>query len=659
MLVCIDWQDMVLEHPPLWSWIYMDAEVGDLEARMAVCTTLSASQPLHLNLYLPYSPSFIELIRPYIHRIHSVVVHMPMDLKMEEAVDHISKMVRYLHLDHLSFRFLKGGEDVFYSPANMEEILEKYSRNRHFASPRCPSNMITALTLSTPNYRQRKEHRLSLHTLLTWLSLNVHLVYLKIDSVELTMEREKSLPSMERGKARLTFEAEDPPDDRGGKSLEKALPIVSLLSLRTIIIEIKEKTPMYEPFLYRHFHRQSEEVAESEDVMVVFLRHIRSPNPITIDLTGNFSSLCAAIYEMGVGLQPSIVTLSFGNGNRGRLDVGLERIRKALSSVRYLHILSISMPMQIIQLVQCLPRSAVLRITNNSYYDELASLVDHPPHLIQLNYIHRRRDIIGKVGLPSLPAWCWNTHRFDSLLLEGYGIGLIAPLCRRLLLVGTQTSETFVYFRTSLYIEELQSDSEVYVRNKYFFPKVGGLDNLSKVTCTLSFAVLLLRWRHLPMLRELILINGRQDKRFDETLRGQWQLFSSLLTESINRRAPMRLLSIPVWMPWLPLFGIPKWLPLFEISKLLSEGNERGITSTLVLPSLPHPRILGPLVDSLNGELVTEVPDLPSWKSKEQCDLEGICHECHNGGWVCADVNRCQRGRRGEPAAITRYTLSK
>ena len=116
MLVCTASQNMILNRPLLWSWIHMDAELGDLEARMAVCASLSANLPIYLNLYMPYPPSFIGFIRPHVHRIHSVVVHMPMDLKMDEAVDHVSKMVRDLHLGHLSFRFLRGVKRYFIPP---------------------------------------------------------------------------------------------------------------------------------------------------------------------------------------------------------------------------------------------------------------------------------------------------------------------------------------------------------------------------------------------------------------------------------------------------------------------------------------------------------------------------------------------------------------
>jgi len=162
--------------------------------------------------------------------------------------------------------------------------------------------------------------------------------------------------------------------------------------------------------------------------------------------------------------------------------------------------------------------------------------------------------------------------------------------------------------------------------------------------------VALLQSRRLPLLRELILTASPEYSRpIHAPFHTQWQLLVSLLTNTRHTRAPLRLLSTSVWTPW---------VPLFEISKLLSEGNESGIIPALILPSLPHPRILGPLVNSLNGELVTQMDHLPSWESEEDCHKKKMCYECHNGGWVCTDLRRCQRGRRNEPATITRYTLS-
>jgi hypothetical protein len=169
------------------------------------------------------------------------------------------------------------------------------------------------------------------------------------------------------------------------------------------------------------------------------------------------------------------------------------------------------------------------------------------------------------------------------------------------------------------------------------------------VTCTLLFAIALLRQQRVPILRELIVIDspGRFIPAYGP-FSYQWEEFGFLLVETSRTRAPMRTLSIPDWMPW------PR---LFDIAQLLSEGNQSGIIPTLVLPSLPHPHILDPLVRSLNGELVTEMPDLPSCQSESYCHAKGVCFECHNGGWACVDAKKCRRGRRGEPAAITRYTL--
>jgi len=592
----------------------MDAELGDLEARMAVCTSLSANQPIYLNLYIPYPPSFIGFIRPHVHRIHSVVVHMPMDLKMDEAVDQVSKMVRSLHLSHLSFRFLRGGQDVFYSPVNMDEILPKGSRNQPFSSPICPTNMITALTLSARDYWHQLP-QFDLHTLLTRLALNVHLVHLEIQA------------------------------DRLIKGKETELPVILLPFLRTLIIGIPNISSERGSFFrYRSDFGPDDEITE-----VIFLRHIKSPNPIAMTLSGYFTSLIAAICEIGVGVRPSAMTLFVGKGDPRPLDVKSEKIKRALSSVRYLHIVPLETPTEMIQtnqLIQCLPRSAILRIASNPSNDQLVSLVNHPPHFIQLEYTSY--NMVSLLDLPSIPAWCRNTHRFDALLLEEYEIGSIASFCKKLVLVGNYTAQEFIYFKSNLHIEELKCEGDVYVH--LFPPKLGELDKLTNLTCTLSFAVVLLQQRRLPILRRLILINSPAGSRpIYGTFSDKWESFSSLLTKTSPTRAPMQLLSIPVWTPW---------VPLINIAALLSQGNKSGIIPTLVLPSFPHPRILGPLVDCLNAELVTQMDDLPLWKSQENCDIEDICYECHNGGWVCADLKGCRRGRKGEPVSITRYTVS-
>jgi len=174
ILVCTTWQDMVLKLQPLWSWINLDDELGDLEARVDTCAKLSASHPLNLVLHLPISPSLVQLIRPYVHQVQSVLVDCPMDMKIDTAAAHVSNLIRELQLYHALFRFISGGIDTPYCPDNINEILEKHSKNQSLASPTCPSNMITALIL-------RRGPEFSLPTILTWLSLNIYLMHIEID----------------------------------------------------------------------------------------------------------------------------------------------------------------------------------------------------------------------------------------------------------------------------------------------------------------------------------------------------------------------------------------------------------------------------------------------------------------------------------------------
>jgi hypothetical protein len=590
MLVCTAWQDMVLKHPLLWSWIHMDADFGDLEARIAACTTLSASQPLYLNLYVPYPPSFIGFIRPHAHRVHSIVVHMPMNLEMYEAVSEVSKMIRDLHLEHVSFRFLSGGEDVFYSPTNMHKILEKHSLNQPFELPTCPSNMITALTLD--------KGLSSLHTFLTWLSLNSHLQEINIHRYKLHMVKESTLP------------------------------IVLLPSLHALMIH--------------NLHRVS---TGSERVGSVFLRHIQSPNPISITLIGELYSLVAQICEIGAGLRPSALILDIEEEIPSPQNEELEKIKRVLSSIRNFRIYFHTPPtemFQISQLLQCLPRSAVLHIGGLSNDNQLLHLVNHSPHLIQLDYRRHSNRVLETS--PSLPAWCRNDQRFDSLSLGGYCVGEMASYCKKLFLLGSDTARTFHDFKFSLYIEELFCDATAHESNyvRVFHPKIRGLPNLSKLTCGPSFALSLVRQRYLPKLRELILIDINFNSDDVEAL-----IYH--LEDNKDTSPPIKLLSIPAWI---------SWQSIFTMAELLSEINDDSPVPTLILTSFPHIRILRRLVDVLNGAPATYLPDFPPTRSMEWCRYSHICYQCHHGDWVCTGVDRCQRGRRGERAAITRYTIS-
>jgi len=179
MLVCTAWQDMVLNNPLLWSWINLDDEIGDMEARVATCTTLSASHPLNLILHLPISPSLVQIIRPYVHRVQSVFIDYPMDMRMDTAAAHVSNLISKLQLHHALFHFINGGEDTPYCPDDVCEILEKHSKNQSLDSPTCPSNMITALILNDV------VPRFNLHTLLTWLSSSIHLMHIEINFSQL------------------------------------------------------------------------------------------------------------------------------------------------------------------------------------------------------------------------------------------------------------------------------------------------------------------------------------------------------------------------------------------------------------------------------------------------------------------------------------------
>jgi hypothetical protein len=174
-LVCTAWQDMVLNKPLLWSWINLDDEIEDIAARVVTCTTLSASHSLNLILHLPVSASLVQIIHPYVHRVQSVLVDCPMDMETDTAAAHVSNLIRVLKLHHALFRFVRGGKDTPYCPANVYKIIEKHSKNQSLDSPTCPSNMITALILD------EDIHQFSLHTLLTWLSSNIHLMHMEIN----------------------------------------------------------------------------------------------------------------------------------------------------------------------------------------------------------------------------------------------------------------------------------------------------------------------------------------------------------------------------------------------------------------------------------------------------------------------------------------------
>jgi hypothetical protein len=170
------------------------------------------------------------------------------------------------------------------------------------------------------------------------------------------------------------------------------------------------------------------------------------------------------------------------------------------------------------------------------------------------------------------------------------------------------------------------------------------------LTCTFSFALALLQQRRLPMLQELVLIVHSIDLRdLYPSKQNSLGRITDLIMESSDTHTPMRRISIPIWTPW---------ESLFKVAKILSRSNDVGANSMLFLPSLPHYRLLFPLVETLNGNPVTKRPHFPTYISEKSCMYEGVCFECHNGGWTCADVKRCRRGRRGELVAITRYTLS-
>jgi len=161
----------------------------------------------------------------------------------------------------------------------------------------------------------------------------------------------------------------------------------------------------------------------------------------------------------------------------------------------------------------------------------------------------------------------------------------------------------------------------------------------------------LLQRRRLPMLQELVFIIPTNtysiytSNRIPEHCLGP---ITDLLMESSNAHAPTRVLSIPIWTPW---------ESLFKVVKILSQGNDSGANPMLFLPSFPRPHLLLSLVNSLNGEPVTQRPKFPTCLSKASCKTEGVSYQCHNGGWTCTDVKRCRRGRRGGLVAITRYIL--
>jgi hypothetical protein len=251
-----------------------------------------------------------------------------------------------------------------------------------------------------------------------------------------------------------------------------------------------------------------------------------------------------------------------------------------------------------------------------------------------------------------VPAWCRSGGRLDSLSLDGYDVGKIASFCKKLALHSLPTSQNFLSFSSSLDIEELHCNGEVDEIETFYHPKIGGMDKLSKLRCSPSFALTLLTRRRLPMLQELVFIGPTDSHSVytsNRTSEDDLGPITDLLLESSNERAPMRVLSIPIWTPW---------ESLLRVAEILSQGNDSGANPTLFLPTFPHSRLLLPLVDCLNGERVTQKPDFPIYISEEYCRYKGVCHQCHNGGWTCADIERCRRGRRGELVAITRYTLS-
>jgi hypothetical protein len=371
-------------------------------------------------------------------------------------------------------------------------------------------------------------------------------------------------------------------------------------------------------------------------------------------MNGYGTSLVPVICEIGVGLRPSEMRLNIAIGCPVLSEIELGKVKRALSSVQSLRILGDDtakyMTFQMKKLLQCLPRLAILRISSHQFDSTIVHLVDHPPRLIQLEYKLRRGGFVDV--LPAVPPWCRSGGRFDSLSLEGCAVGEIASFCKKLALRGTPTLRNFLSSLSSLDIEELHCDGEVDERDTLYHPKIGGMDKLSKLTCSFSFALALLKRRRLPMLQELVFIvptdshSVYTSNRTSENCLGP---ITDLLLESSNERAPMRVLSIPIWTPW---------ESLFKVAEILSQGNDSGANPTVFLPSFPHSCLLLPLVDCLNGERATQKPKFPIYLSEEYCRYKGVCYQCHNGDWTCADIERCRRGRRGELVAITRYTLS-
>jgi hypothetical protein len=644
MLVCTAWQDMVLKHPPLWSWINIDNEIGDMEARLAICTTLSASQPLYLKLHLPFFPSLVQIIRPYVDRVRFVFVDCPMDMKIDTAVDHVSNLVHNLQLHHALFRFLKGGKYKPYCPASVNDIL---FQGQPLNSPTYPSNIITALNFSGP-------HNVGLHTLLTFLPSNIHLEHLVIDSDRLSFgtTRTRSLKFRVEELRTLANESSDPSGQNNHKEVIQelssnldevinALPTVSLSSLRTLCM------------------RRLKDISDdAEELEAIFLRHIQSPNPLAITLDGSFRSFVAAMCEIGAGLRPAAMTLLVRRKGSSPQDEKSEKIKRALSSVRNLHIHFLIRPMEMLQtneILQWLPRSAFLRISGSPDGDQLASLVDHPAHLVHLDYVNK-----GLIDpSPEIPACYRNDQRFDSLALIGYGIFKIVPHCRKLYLLGAYSSQEFINSSSSLEIEELHCDSEIRKGTTWNLSEAGPLGNLLKITCTFSFALALLQRRRIPKLQELIFIGSLRSFSEDTSGRDQIELldtFINLLAERRDTLASMRLISIPEWIPW---------ECLFKFAIMLSEGNNVSSTPTLVIPSFPHPRLLRPLVAFLGGTLVEQIPDMPQWVPQRHYKNNRICYSCEHAGWICnteswlfINVKHCRRSRTNEPVAITRYTLS-
>jgi len=360
----------------------------------------------------------------------------------------------------------------------------------------------------------------------------------------------------------------------------------------------------------------------------------------------------AVICEIGVGLRPSEMTLKFDTAYRVLSYIKLEKVKRALSSVRSLRIqdddLARSAPFQMEELLQCLPRSAVLRIRSYQRNPQILSLVNHPPHLIQLEYNITPPGF--NYGGPEVPTWCRSGGRFDSLSLRGCAVGEITCFCKKLALYGAPTLQNFLSSSSGLDIEELHCGSEVIEDLVLYQSRISAMDKLVKLTCTFSFALALLKRRRLPMLQELVFILPLDASlAFYRTSKDCLGSITDLLLESSDADALMRLISIPIWAPW---------ESLFKVAKILSQSDNSRANPTLFLPSFPHPRLLLLLVNSLNGKPVTQRPDFPACLSKASCKTKGVCYQCHNGGWTCADVERCRRGRRGELVAITRYTLS-